>query len=129
MTSSRKSIDTGRKINSSQIEFLTQQDQSERHTSRRRATVFQNIQSLSRGSSLNFLGGSHKDPAKEADTPRGASASLIHHHEATEAMRHLPKLIYGVQKVNIFDGEHPPEQDADLSVSELNSSLRMIIKR
>ena len=50
---------------------------------------------------------------------------------ATDAMKHLPKLIYGSNKVELdmFDGEDVPAQDADLSVSELTSSLRMIIKR
>ena len=47
---------------------------------------------------------------------------------ATEAMRHLPKLIYGTQKINALDKDALNE-DADLNLSELTSSLRMITKR
>ena len=50
--------------------------------------------------------------------------------EAMDAMRHLPKLIYGcVPRSSEGGGDERPEQDADLTVSELTSSLRLIVKR
>ena len=107
-----------------QVEFLTHKRSSVKQTLSRRSIGFH------RGSFMTKTGGS-KDLEKALDPKHASDIASSIPTAATDAMKHLPKLIYGSNKVELdmFDGEDVPAQDADLSVSELTSSLRMIIKR
>ena len=107
-----------------QVEFLTHKRSSVKQTLSRRSIGFH------RGS-FTTKTASAKDLEKALDPKHASDIASSIPTAATDAMKHLPKLIYGSNKVELdmFDGEDVPAQDADLSVSELTSSLRMIIKR
>lgn len=115
-----------------QVEFLTHKRSSVKQTLSRRSIGFHrgSFMTKTRGS-FTTKTASAEDLEKALDPKHASDIASSIPTAATDAMKHLPKLIYGSNKVELdmFDGEDVPAQDADLSVSELTSSLRMIIKR